>query len=441
MRVSCIEMNICGFFVTNFCRENDNDDTICQHCLKMRIPCSRLQKYASTWPKDVEDTADPGRDEEKKKRSRTSISKSNNEGERSSSIGSTANHSGIPNGHGSKKRKSSMEPSSQESKKANRTATSRGASLSREHVDTVRANQYMSGQSPGPHSAPLHIGSDGRPPPFPTIENGMVPSNAYEDPEESRQRHIIELRRNNFGPPTGYPDASPQSYPPSSPSVSVASGNGVIVPYHPPPPSAPSVHSYQSKSDSKGSGSHHERSSTPQTMAVTSPSAPVAMYRMLEPNSMSSHLPPPDLLDVLVKAYFTHFYSQTYAFLHKPSFIRTLNQQPPILLFSICAVAARFTKECTPQAAEVWADCTRQLIMQNYDTYTLEVVQSMVHMGIHDFGTNNGHKAWIFAGMAVRMGSAMNMNLEKHKKDMSTINKEVTRRTYWSYYLMDVSLS
>jgi hypothetical protein len=104
----------------------------------------------------------------------------------------------------------------------------------------------------------------------------------------------------------------------------------------------------------------------------------------------------------------------------------------------MCAVAARFSNYSSSEV--IFASRARALIMENYDNYNLEVVQSMVHMGLHDFGSNNGHKAWMFAGMAVRMGAALNMNLENRKKDKNKniISKECARRTYWSYYLMDV---
>ncbi|KAF8252441.1 hypothetical protein K440DRAFT_536775 [Wilcoxina mikolae CBS 423.85] len=148
-------------------------------------------------------------------------------------------------------------------------------------------------------------------------------------------------------------------------------------------------------------------------------------------------LPGPSTLRHLIDAYFENVYSQTYAFLHRRTFIENIEKHPPVLLFSMCAVAARFSDYSSSEV--IFASRARALIMENYDSYNLEVVQSMVHMGLHDFGSNNGHKAWMFAGMAVRMGAALNMNLENRKKDKNknAISKECARRTYWSYYLMD----
>ncbi|KAA8911529.1 fungal-specific transcription factor domain-containing protein [Sphaerosporella brunnea] len=162
------------------------------------------------------------------------------------------------------------------------------------------------------------------------------------------------------------------------------------------------------------------------------------IHRPIGEDPRHPDLPGLELLRHLVDAYFSNIYSQTYAFLHRPSFEENWHKHPAVLLFSMCAVAARFSR-CTKDQARIFEARARELIMQKYDDYSLEMVQSMVHMGLHDFGSNNGSKAWMFAGMAVRMGAALNMNLESRKKDKKkdAVIKECTRRTYWSYYLMD----
>ena len=150
-------------------------------------------------------------------------------------------------------------------------------------------------------------------------------------------------------------------------------------------------------------------------------------------------LPDPKVLEHLVTLYFTHVYSQHYPFLHRNTFMNNLERHRPVLLFSLCAIAARFSEQYR-DAEEQFAVQARQLILDNFDEQKLEVVQAMVLMGLHDFGSNNGHKAWMFAGMAVRLGAAMNLNMEPRKeKGKSPVEIEVQRRTYWSYYLMDVS--
>ncbi|CAZ86462.1 unnamed protein product [Tuber melanosporum] len=115
-----------------------------------------------------------------------------------------------------------------------------------------------------------------------------------------------------------------------------------------------------------------------------------------------------------------------------------MDKHSPVLLFSLCAVSARFSPSLSKNE-EGYAVLARGEILKNYDKNCIQVVQSMIHMGLHDFGSNNGDKAWMFAGMAVRMGAALNLNLEngRAKGTQTAIAREVARRTYWSYYLMD----
>ena len=150
-------------------------------------------------------------------------------------------------------------------------------------------------------------------------------------------------------------------------------------------------------------------------------------------------LPSLEVLEHLCELYFTHIYSQHYPFLHRETFMAELPNHRPVLLFALCAVAARFSKT-QREREEQFARQARQLILENFAEQRLQVVQAMVVMGLHDFGSGNGHKAWMFCGMAVRLGAAMNLNMEpKKEKIEKLVDAEVQRRTYWSYYLMDVS--
>lgn len=182
--------------------------------------------------------------------------------------------------------------------------------------------------------------------------------------------------------------------------------------------------------------------STTPTLMSTPPLTSVVLHPLGE-DPRNSKIPNSTVLEHLVEVYFTYVYSQTYAFLHRQTFIETLHKQPPVLLLSLCAVAARFS-EIYNRHEEEFARQARSLIFENYDNYCVEVVQSMIHMGLHDFGSSNGDKAWMFCGMAVRMGTALNLNLENGRAKMmlqSPVAREAARRTYWSYYLMDVSIA
>jgi hypothetical protein len=333
-----------------------------------------------------------------------------------------------------------MDAGPNENKKPNRGNRSRAGSMMREPLNTTLANAPAPLHPPAPLSAPAR--TDTKLVLFPTMEEDQtalsapvvdhgIDSSMDHDAHLSRIKHVKELRVNRriqSGQDSMLPDASPgSSFASASPQGSVVAlhGNGFV--------------DGHSRSFSQTTDSRHSAmsSSTPTTFVGTPP--PVGMPVVLGEDPRHVDLPNPAILRVLVDAYFANVYSQTYAFLHRPTFMANMEKHTPVLLFSMCAVAARFSSYRSWE--EHFAARARDLIMENYDKYSLDVVQSLVHMGLHDFGSSNGHKAWMFAGMAVRMGAALNMNLENRKRDKekSTVSKECARRTYWSYYLMDVS--
>ncbi|KAI5799863.1 fungal-specific transcription factor domain-containing protein [Geopyxis carbonaria] len=399
------------------CVESDYDETICQHCMKMRITCERHIK-----------------DEEKKKKGRGDRTKSEGGGRSvsiASDIGIMDTKLMAPVRTNSKKRKQSEEGFGG-NKKANRRTASRGGSICREPLNTALANASV--PTSIPQSAPAR--TESRVALFPTMEENPMTVAAPLDMEaQSRMKYVNELREQQYGHGSQHgssmADSSPlSSYASASPTTSISglvlANNGFVEPHQ----------NYASSSNSKNSGLS---TSTPATLNGTPPIASSTIHHPLGEDPRHSELPGPVMLEYLVDVYFKNVYSQTYAFLHRPSFCEkeAMASHAPVLLFSICAVAARFSEHAALE--EKFARQTRSLIMENYDTYTMENIQSMVNMGLHDFGSNNGQKAWIFAGMAVRMGAAMNLNLEKGKKDKSksAISREIARRTYWSYYLMD----
>jgi len=259
---------------------------------------------------------------------------------------------------------------------------------------------------------------------------------AFRDADKKKKRgsNSQDYIRENFGPsrpqdihgnhqsssmlggsPLSYASQSPVITP--SPNSVITSGGGYI--------------------DHHGLGDSRHRAVSSLTAATTVLGIPLPMGE----DARNAYLPNSETAEHFAEAYFDNIYSQTYAFLHKSTFMDNMHKHQPVLLFSMFAVAARFSR--AREYEQMFEEKARELILRDYDNYSLEMVQSMVHMGLHDFGSNNGHKAWMFAGMAVRMGAALNLNLESRKseKGKDAITRECMRRTYWSYYLMDVSVS
>jgi hypothetical protein len=330
--------------------------------------------------------------------------------------------------NGSSKKRKSSDESSGGTKRINRGASSRANSISREqHVNTALANTSVPSR-PAIHSAPI-LESE-RPPLFPVSAMDAHATVPGSQADNTRKEYLRAMRDQNQSHARSHslPDTSPLSYTTGSPAISDCS-------------LVPASGGYLENISSYAPDHRDRYLSEPPVNIMGTPPYP-GIHRRIGEDPRHPDLPGPQLLRHLVGAYFANIYSQTYAFLHQPSFMRDWDTHKPVLLFSMCAVAARFSN-CRREDEQLFETRARELILKHYDEYSLEMVQSMVHMGLHDFGSNHGSKAWMFAGMAVRMGAALNMNLESRKKDKKKdpVVKECTRRTYWSYYLMDVSRS
>lgn len=194
-------------------------------------------------------------------------------------------------------------------------------------------------------------------------------------------------------------------------------------------------------------------------------------------------LPPRSVLLKLVEIYFTHVNNQTYGFLHRPTFLRHIEEGKVSdgLLYSVCAISARFSTTYAPpslsrkpsdketpayHAGEPYAIEARKLALRDFDKPTVQNVQTLLLLALHDFGAKKGQKAWMFAGMAIRMASALRLNREvdgvaveregtsardepqnafrysgnktSPKETVSWIEREIRRRTFWACFVMDV---
>jgi hypothetical protein len=186
----------------------------------------------------------------------------------------------------------------------------------------------------------------------------------------------------------------------------------------------------------------------------------------------------------LVEIYFTHVNNQTYGFLHRPTFLRHIEEGkvPDGLLYSICAISARFSASHAPpplprqssketpayHAGEPYAVEARRLALRDFDKPTVQNVQTLLLLALHDFGGKKGQKAWMFAGMAIRMASALRLSREidgdaigidnatggppnaselpfglpenrpSSREKFSWTEREIRRRTFWACFIMDV---
>nr|POE88155.1 putative transcriptional regulatory protein [Quercus suber] len=167
-------------------------------------------------------------------------------------------------------------------------------------------------------------------------------------------------------------------------------------------------------------------------------------------------LPSKELQEHLAEVFFEYVYGQAYHLLHKPSFMRKLSQGtiPPVLTLAVCAISARFSNhpEIRTEPAflrgEEWAATARDIALRRYDTPNITILIVYLLIGLHEFGTCQGGRSWMFGGMAQRMAYALQLHrdLEHDPKSQSSNGKdegltatdrEIRRRTMWSCFVMD----
>ncbi|KAL1601494.1 hypothetical protein SLS60_006409 [Paraconiothyrium brasiliense] len=165
-------------------------------------------------------------------------------------------------------------------------------------------------------------------------------------------------------------------------------------------------------------------------------------------------LPPKEIQEHLAEVYFDYVYGQSYPLLHKPSFMRRLakGDVPPVLILAICAISARFSTH--PQLrsepcflrGDSWAEKARDIALKRFDAPNITILIVYLLLGLHEFGTCQGGRSWMFGGMAQRMAYALQLHkeleydpsvAEADRKPLSLTDREIRRRTMWSCFLMD----
>ncbi|KAI9702703.1 MAG: hypothetical protein M1820_006087 [Bogoriella megaspora] len=166
----------------------------------------------------------------------------------------------------------------------------------------------------------------------------------------------------------------------------------------------------------------------------------------------TEYLPPKELQQHLAEVFFDHLYGQSYHLLHKPSYMRKLanGSLPPVLILAVCAIAARFSTHPSVRSepaflrGETWASVAREISLKRYDTPNITILIVYLILGLHEFGTCQGGRSWMFGGMAQRMAYALNLHQDldydpysKDKEKLSDLDREIRRRTMWACFMMD----
>ena len=119
----------------------------------------------------------------------------------------------------------------------------------------------------------------------------------------------------------------------------------------------------------------------------------------------------------------------------------------------MCAIAARFAthrdidSEPAYLRGEEWAAPVRDIVLKRFDEPNITILTVTIILGLHEFGTCQGGRSWMFAGMATRMAHALQLHREMDhdplgrkngtKSELSFTDREIRRRTMWACFTMD----
>lgn len=89
-------------------------------------------------------------------------------------------------------------------------------------------------------------------------------------------------------------------------------------------------------------------------------------------------------------------------------------------------------------AGDEYAAKARQLLSLEFDRPTLYNVQALVILGLHEFGSSRGARAWMYAGIAIRMAISLGLNVEDESRlaSQSWADCEIRRRVFWATFIM-----
>ncbi|BGP57377.1 hypothetical protein JCM8202v2_005018 [Rhodotorula sphaerocarpa] len=123
----------------------------------------------------------------------------------------------------------------------------------------------------------------------------------------------------------------------------------------------------------------------------------------------------------------------------------------PLLINSICAVAARFSDFAavggpdpgqSPSLRGVpFADKAKAMLVALLGYPTTRTVQSILLLSWHEFSLNNDGSFWAFAGMGLRMAQDLGLHLDIERANLDPYARAIDRLTWWAVMAHDRMLS
>ncbi|KAH8724439.1 fungal-specific transcription factor domain-containing protein [Phaeosphaeriaceae sp. PMI808] len=221
--------------------------------------------------------------------------------------------------------------------------------------------------------------------------------------------------------------------------------------------------------------------STPEGVVVSTPQAPSTPQDVFTSLStaptvagcppaltwlFAAQLPPKPRLHALLDAYFNNVHPiRVFAFEHKPSFIRMLDEgqltdpSDQALVHIMCALGAKFyaldwsesfsplSKDLIQSAGMQWAKIAEEMFFADYSTISITKLKVLVLLHDQEARTGNYAGSFLLTGLVVRMAHALQLNNEISadilcKEEGGSPNeasvRESRRRLMWACYMIDV---
>ncbi|KAJ3041018.1 hypothetical protein HK097_002401, partial [Rhizophlyctis rosea] len=160
---------------------------------------------------------------------------------------------------------------------------------------------------------------------------------------------------------------------------------------------------------------------------------------------------PPEATAELIELYF-HYVYPIMPLIHKPTFMRNLPNESPLMLNAMYAVAARYSQHpairTNPNAlynsGDVFYIKARELVDHYMDVPNVSTVNALLVLATYAAGSGRGSAAWMYSGMAIRMAQELKLNVEPEFEEayasanrLSWLERETRRRLWWCCFVLD----
>ncbi|KAK7892773.1 hypothetical protein LTR67_007010 [Exophiala xenobiotica] len=172
-----------------------------------------------------------------------------------------------------------------------------------------------------------------------------------------------------------------------------------------------------------------------------------------------SILPPKQLADSLIDAYFLHVH-RLYPFVHEPSFrskydhmwVQASNEhvEPEprwmgllnIVFAHGCEFCDSLPQEGSPAVASEFLNRTRKIVYAHvFREGSLELIQALLLMSHYLQGTMELNECWSLVGLMIRTSVSLGFHMNPPESVHSVVEQEMRKRVWWGCYIIDRTLS